>query len=268
MQLGLSIELRPNDQPGRLTDQVAEMGYNALHVHFPAGCDTKLARRLARACAENGLAIAAVSGYANPLRPDDAPMGSTFDQLADLIDLLPVLDARRIISWSGSYAAGLFDAHPDNHNDDARKVLHERIDELFALLEASEAILLLAPHYQHVLGNPATIATFFAELNSPYLRIVLDLPSLLPPAAWPQQAELIPETVALLAPYSGLLQLQDLRLHDGQPELCSPGQGQIDYPRLLRAVRNAELSIPAIVSQTSLKQAAGVRRFVLDNWRG
>jgi sugar phosphate isomerase/epimerase len=268
MQLGLSVELRPEDQPGPLAEQVAELGYHALHVHFPAGCDAAMARRISRACAESGLSIAAVSGYANPLRPSEAPMGSSFEQLADLIELLPRLDARRIISWSGNCAPELFDDHPDTHTDAARELLHDRIDELLPLLDESEAILLLAPHYRHVLGQPALIAEFCAELNSPYLRVVLDLASLLPPEAWGRQAELIPAAVASLTPYVGMIQLRDVRLRDGQPELCGPGQGKLDYRRLLRALRDAELTVPTVIAQVDLPHAAAARRYVFDRWRG
>jgi sugar phosphate isomerase/epimerase len=267
MQLGLAIEIRPEDQPGRLVDQVAELGYSALHVHFPAGCDAAMARRLASACAESGMTIAAVSGYANPLRPAEAPMGSSFEQLVDLIELLPRLGARRIISWSGSYAPELFADHPATQSDAARAALHDRIDELLPLLDESEAILLIAPHYRHVLGHPELIAAFCAELNSPYLRVVLDPANLLPPEAWGRQAELIPAAVATLAPYVGLIQLRDLCLRDGQAALCGPGQGLIDYRRLLRSLREAELTSPVVISQVGLAQAAAARRYVFDHWR-
>ncbi|PDW04449.1 sugar phosphate isomerase/epimerase family protein [Candidatus Viridilinea mediisalina] len=267
MQLAFSITLGPDDHPGPLANQVAELGYNALHVHFAAGYDPALARRLASASAESGLPIVAVSGYANPLRPADAPMGMNFDQLADLIEWLPQLNTRRIICWSGSYAPGIFEAHPENQSLAARAQLREQIEDLLPLLDEAEAILLLAPHHRHVLHNPTAIAEFCAELNSPYLRILLDLPNLLPPAHWLKHSATLRQTVAQLAPYVGLLQCQDMCLRDGHADLCAPGQGLLNYPQLMRAVRAAELIVPFVVGQTELSQAAAVRRLILDHWR-
>lgn len=267
MQLGFSITLGPNDHPSRVANQVAELGYNALHVHFAAGYDPALARRLASASAESGLAIVAVSGYANPLRPDDAPMGMSFEQFADLIELLPKLNTRRIICWSGTYAPGIFEAHPDNHSLAARARLREQLEALLPLLDETEALLLLAPHHRHVLHNPGVIAEFCAELNSPYLRVLLDLPNLLPPAHWLEHKAKLRTTVAQLAPYVGMLQCQDMCLRNGHADLCAPGQGLLDYPQMLRAVRDAQLIIPVVVSHTELSQAAAVRRLILDYWR-
>ncbi|GAB4432376.1 MAG: sugar phosphate isomerase/epimerase [Chloroflexi bacterium OHK40] len=263
MQLGLFHEIRPGDDLPRLTDQVAAMGFASLHAHFPAGCDEALARRLSRSCAGSGLAIAAVSGYANPLRPDEAPMGFTLAQLASLIALLPLLDTRRVVSWSGTYGAGLFDDHPDNRTPAAWEVLHRSVDELFPVLEAAEAVLVIEPLFAHVLDGPARLVRFCEEANSPYLRVVLDPPNMLPPDTWARQAELIAAAVDLLAPYVGLVHLKDMRLQDGRLDLPGPGQGVLDYPAFFEALARAEISAPAIVEHVTLAQAPAARRFVL-----
>lgn len=267
MQLGLWLEIRARDDLGRLLDRVAAMGFSSLHAHFPEGCDAALARRLARASANSGLPVVAVSGYANPLRPDDAPKGSTLAQLAGLIELMPRLDARRLVSWSGTFSPGLYDDHPDNHTQAGWDALRASVDELAPLLDEAEAILLLEPHYTHVLGDPDSVVRFCVEVNSPYLGVVLDPPNLLSPATWEQQAELIPTAVAALAPYIGLVHLKDMRLRGGKLDLPGPGQGVLDYPTFLGAVGAAGISAPAIVEHVTLEQAAAARYFVLSHSR-
>jgi sugar phosphate isomerase/epimerase len=264
MQLGLWLEIRPGDDLPRLTDRVAALGFGALHAHFPAGCDAALARRLNRACDGSGLGLAAVSGYANPLRPELAPMGSTVEQLAGLIELLPLLDARRVVSWSGTYGEGVGDDHPDNRGDAAWEALLRHVDELGPLLEEADGILVLEPFFAHVLGTPERAAAFCRELASPYVRLVLDLPNLLPPADWARQAELVPAVVAALAPFTGLVHLKDMRLRDGALDMPGPGQGVLDYHVLLAALARAELSAPLIVEHVGLDQAAAARHFVLS----
>jgi sugar phosphate isomerase/epimerase len=263
MQLGLWLEIRPGDDLPRLTDRVAAMGYSALHAHFPAGCDAALARRLNRACDGSGLDLAAVSGYANPLRPELAPMGSTVEQLADLIELLPLLDARRVVSWSGTYGEAIGDDHPDNRGDAAWEALRRHVDELSPLLEEADGLLVLEPFFAHTLSTPERAAALCRELASPYLRLVLDPPNLLPPADWPRQAELLPAMVAALAPFVGLVHLKDMRLRDGALDMPGPGQGALDYHALLAAIATAELSAPLIVEHVTLDQATAARRFVL-----
>jgi sugar phosphate isomerase/epimerase len=265
MQLGLWLAIHPGDDLPRLTDRVAAMGFSALHAHFPAGCDAALARRVNRACDGSGLDLAAVSGYANPLRPELAPMGSTVERLPDLIELLPLLDARRVVSWSGTYGEAVGDDHPDNQGDAAWDALRRHVDELSPLLEEVDGILVLEPFFAHVLDTPERAAAFCRQLSSPYVRLVLDPPNLLPPSAWDRQAELVPAMVATLAPFIGLVHLKDMRLRDGAIDMPGPGQGALDYHTLLAAVTQAELSAPLIVEHVGLDQAAAARRFVLDH---
>lgn len=267
MQLGIWIEIRTGEDLPRLVDRVAALGFSALHAHFPAGCDEALARNLAGACAGGGLSIAAVSGYANPLRPAEAPMGATLAQLAALIAHMPRLDTRRLVSWSGTFGAGLLDDHPDNHGERGWDALRRSVDELLPLLDEHEAILLLEPYYTHVLGGVEPIARFFAELNAPYLGVVLDPPNLLPPDSWGDQAALIPAAVAALAPWVGLVHLKDMRLRDGELELPGPGQGVLDYGAFLGAVQAIGAAVPWIVEHVTLDQAAAARHYVLAHSR-
>jgi sugar phosphate isomerase/epimerase len=263
MQLGLWLEIRPSDDLPRLADRVAAMGFGSLHAHFPGGCDQALARRLARACAQSGLAIAAISGYANPLRPDEAPMGATLDQLADLVTLMPLLDTRRVVSWSGTFGAGLLDDHPDNHTEVGWGALHRSVEGLFPILEDSEAILLFEPYYTHVLGRPEEVDRFCQELNTPYVGVVFDPPNMLPADTWARQSELIRAAAAALSPYVGLVHCKDMRLRDGKLDLPGPGQGVLDYPTFLASVRALGTAVPLVVEHVSLEQAPTARRFVL-----
>lgn len=263
MSLGLWLELRPADDLPRIAERVATLGFSALHAHFPAGCDAAFARRVRHACAGSGLDLAAVSGYANPLRPDEAPMGYTVAQLEALIALLPALDTRRVVSWSGSYAPGIGDAHPDNATPAAWDALLSHVEALLPRLDAVEGVLVLEPFFTHVLASAARAAELCATFDSPYLGLVLDLPNLLPPAIWAAQGEHIHAVVSALAPYTALIHLKDMRLQGGQLDMPGPGQGVLDYPALSAALRRAQLSAPRIVEHVTLDSAAAARRFVL-----
>lgn len=267
MQLGIWIDIRPERDVPRLFEQVAELGFGAVQAHFPAGCDAALVRRVRRAAAASGIEIVAVSGYANPLRPADAPMGFTQAALADLIALLPEIDSRRVVTWSGTYAANLLEEHPDNQSASAWDALRRAVDDLFPLLDASDAILVFEPFFTHVLDTPERIVAFCEEVGSPYVRVVLDPPNLLTPGMWQQQSELLPPLVAALALYTSLAHLKDMRLRGAALDLPGPGEGVLDYPAFLGALARAEISAPLVIEHVALERAARARRFVLEQLR-
>lgn len=194
-------------------------------------------------------------------------MGYTQAQLANLIELMPRLDVRRIVSWSGTFTPDLFDDYPDNHAQVGWDALRASIDELFPLLDEAEAILLLEPYATHVLRGPDDVLRLCAEVNSPYLGVLLDPPNMLPPDTWGHQAELIRAGTAALAPYVGLIHLKDMRLRAGRLDLTGPGEGVLDYQAFIGAIQSSGIVVPMIISHVTLDQAAAARRFVLARIR-
>ncbi|MFV9503878.1 MAG: sugar phosphate isomerase/epimerase family protein [Oscillochloridaceae bacterium umkhey_bin13] len=257
MQLGLGLHVRPDRRLGAITDQIAALGYQSIHAHFPTGCDAKLARQLARACTDSGLSILAVSGYANPLRPDDAPMGFSQHQLGDLIELMARLDCRRLISWSGSYAAAPRAGHPDNATPAAWETLYQALDELFPLLDEAEAMLLLAPQRNHVLNNAERTARFCGEFNSPYLRLLYQASNLLGPDLTATRDEQIANDIVTMARWIGQVELE---ARGDESDLLLP-----DLDLILHNVRKVDLTVPLSVAAAPLEQAGAARHAVLSH---
>ncbi|NJN19837.1 MAG: sugar phosphate isomerase/epimerase [Oscillochloris sp.] len=267
MQLGLFTTITPTEDLGRLCDRIADMGYGSIQAHFAQGCDEQLARKLVRATGEAGLSIAAISGYANPLQPEQAPMGATLVDLADLVELMPLLDTRILVSWSGTYAGELLGPDHRNQSPAAWDALRRSVEELSPLLDQVEAILALEPYQSHTLNTAARITTFCREMNSPYLGVVLDPPNLLPPDSWGDQEAALADLCASLAPFVRLVHLKDMRLQDGKLDLPGPGRGVLNYPAFLTAMNWSDLSAPLIVEHVTIDQAEQARRFVLAQSR-
>lgn len=262
MELGLRVDLLPNDKPFTRFATIAAMGYSGLHINFPEGCDKRLARRVHVACSANGLSLLAVSGYANPLRPTDAPMGWTIEGLRRLIDLMPLMHARALVSWSGTYNTDPFGAHPDNHTVGAWETLHGVVEDLVPDLDAAEAVLLLEPYYTHVLDTAERLATFCSEINSPYLGLVLDPANLLPPAGTEPQKPALAAMVARLANYTRLVHLADQRTPESRPDLPDGAQ-HLDYWALMRALEDARVGAPCVIERTTIQHARVARAYVL-----
>jgi sugar phosphate isomerase/epimerase len=241
MELGLSIELRATDKIAPRLATIAAMGYQGVHAHFPEGCDKRLARTLASACAANGLSLFAVSGYANPLRPAEAPMGMTVAALQRLIELLPLCGARAVVSWSGTRSAELFAGHPENTTAAAWAMLSEHIETLLPLLDAAEGVLLLKAQRSHVLADVAQITRFFTQFSSPYLGLAFDGTQFSSDAA----------AIGQLAPFIRLLYLRTSAMSSADMERA--------------ALVEAEISAPIVLEDVSIQQARGARFAVLAN---
>ncbi|MCU0495476.1 MAG: sugar phosphate isomerase/epimerase [Chloroflexaceae bacterium] len=259
---GLWIQIQPGDNVAATLERVAALGFGSLHVHFPHGCDEALARETAAVAQAAGLEIVAVSGYSNPLRPDDAPMGWTQTGLEGLARLLPTLGARRLVSWSGTYAPGLLDDHPNNQREVAWDELRRAVEQLLPALDAADVTLALEPWYHHVLGTAEQLARFCAAWPAGRVSTVFDPPNLLPPQTWPEQARHIEQMAATLEPHISLVHLKDMRMDGDRLELPGPGSGILDYAALRQALLANTINAPLVVEHVTLAQAGAALDFV------
>lgn len=267
MQFGLWLQLYPGEDVAATLARVAALGFADIHAHFPQGCDEALARATAAGATAAGLEIAAVSGYANPLRPHEAPMGATLQQLDDLARLMPIMGARRLVSWGGTYGAGLLDDHADNQTDQAWATLQRSVEDLLPLLDAVDATLVLEPFFSHILATQGHMRRLAKLLGwSPRLRFVFDPPNLLPPGTWDEHGGKMLVMATALAPLVGLVHLKDMRMDAARLELPGPGAGVLDYAAFRRAIADSGIVASLIVEHVTLDQAEAALRFVQRVW--
>ncbi len=263
MKIGCWISIR---RPGGIEQRFAHLqqaGFTCVQAHFPDGCSPRLARAISSASRQTGIEIAAVSGYANFLRPETAPMGSTVANLKDLIELTELIQTHRVVTWSGAYGEGLWDPHPDNQSPVAWSALYEGVLGLLPVLEKVGTNLVFEPFYTQVLSDEDRILRFLDRFDSPRLSIVLDPPNLIAPDQWPTRTTRIQTMVERLAPSTGLVHLKDVLIDAGQIAYPGPGEGILDYPSFLGAVVAGQLTAPWIIEHVPENRMGEALKFVL-----
>jgi sugar phosphate isomerase/epimerase len=241
----------------------AEVGFgfdgSAAHGDFGAW---------ARAYAAEGIEVCAVAGYINLLHPDPARRRHNLDTFASWIRTMGELGTKLISTETGTLArSGDWDDHPDNRTPAAWDAFRRITDELVAVAQAEDAVIMYEPYIVNVCHTPELGARLVREVDSPHLRMLMD------PTNWFDNELARPECVAEVidrgfAAERGLFRLAHAKdvtpPEPGSPKpgLPGPGQGILDYERYLGRLVEHGYDGPLVIEHLTDAEVPEAQRFV------
>jgi sugar phosphate isomerase/epimerase len=212
---------------------------------LPERLDPGDIRRVARAHAERGLEIAAISGTYNMAHPDPARRAQGARRLRALIEAAPRLGTRAVTLCTGTrHPQDMWRGHPDNASAEAWEDMLESVGAAVEAAEAARVTVLVEPEPGNVVGDARAARTLLDRLRSPALRIVIDAANLLPPERLPDQRRVLEEAFGLLAGDIAAAHAKDVR-PDG--EVVAAGRGCVDYTAYLELLDAAGFAGPLIL---------------------
>jgi sugar phosphate isomerase/epimerase len=256
MQLGIFAKTFEGRDPLTVLMAVKAAGFSATQYNLacsglpamPEVISPEVAQAVAMVARDQGLSLTAISGTYNMVHPDVAVRAAGHARLDVLAAACAAMGTRVITLCTGTRDP--FDqwhGHPDNDTPEAWR----------DLLEAMETALDIAE--RHDLANVVNSATkahaLIAQLGSPRLRIVLDAANLFESVSLEIQRRTVSEAIDLLADRIVMAHAKD-RHADGR--FATAGQGVLDYPHYLRALKSAGFDGPLITHGLSAAEAAGV----------
>jgi sugar phosphate isomerase/epimerase len=120
-----------------------------------------------------------------------------------------------------------------NDWDKLRRQFADRLGAWANLAEKHKTIIAIKPHRSNAMNLPAHALWLMDQLKSPWIKLAYDYSHF-------QHRDLtIADTVKALLPHTRFIHIKDTRIADGRATFTLPGDGGIDYPELLRAIRTA-----------------------------
>ena len=149
----------------------------------------------------------------------------------------------RTVSWSGTLADDIFEAHPATWMRPGRDAFAEFCREVGPQLESRGRTLCFQPHSRHVLSDVQSCVNFLREHEGGPFEIALSPATLLEPSMLPDLDDHLERMFGTLGERCSMVMLNDARVersHDEQHERCEPvglGEGIIPMNRLRELVR-------------------------------
>jgi sugar phosphate isomerase/epimerase len=208
----------------------------------------------------SGVGIAAVSGTFNMIHLDPAVRAEGLRRLGVLIEAAPAMGTRLVTLCTGTRdPADPWRAHPDNATPEAWRDLVASMATAIAAAEANGVDLGIEPELANVVSSAEAARRLIDEMQSPRLQIVLDAANLFESASIAEQRNIVSRAVDLLADRIVMAHAKD-RAADGA--FVAAGQGVLDYPHYLAALRRVGFDGPLITHGLTAGEAPGVGAFL------
>jgi sugar phosphate isomerase/epimerase len=268
MQLGIFAKTFAGSDPATVLAAVANAGFGVAQYNMacsgldplPDAIPAEVTTAIRAGATASGVTIAAVSGTFNMIHPDLAVRAEGLRRLGILIEAAPAMGTRLVTLCTGTRDPGdMWRAHPDNATPQAWRDLIASMATALVTADASGVDLGIEPELANVVSSAESARRLIDEMQSPRLRIVLDAANLFETASIEKQRDIVSRAVDLLADRIVMAHAKD-RAADGA--FVAAGQGVLDYPHYLAALRRAGFDGPLVTHGLTAAEAPAVGAFL------
>jgi sugar phosphate isomerase/epimerase len=202
MHLGIFAKTFPRPTLEETLDAVAS--HPLTHVQFNMTCaglptlpdriDEDLCVWIARLFKERGMAMAAISGTFNLCDPDTARLQDNLRRLDVLAAACRWLDTRIITLCTGTLdPEDMWKWHPDNVRRTTWETLVDSVRAAIKIADRNEVTLAFEPEMHNVVNSVSKARRLLDEIDSRWLKIVIDPANLIHPGERSRIAEILDE---------------------------------------------------------------------------
>lgn len=231
---------------------------------FPESISSEMCERIARAHAERGLRIAAVSGTFNMIHTDRGTRADGFRRLRALLAACPLMGADVVTLCSGTRdPINMWRHHPGNVNYASWRELERSMREAAALAGEFGVSVAVEPELANVVDCAAKARHLLDAIGSARLKIVIDPANLFQAGQLPRMHEILEEAITWLRDDIMIAHAKDLD-RDGAAGNVAAGKGKLDYDAYLRLLaRHAPREpLPLILHGLAEDEVAGSVAFL------
>jgi sugar phosphate isomerase/epimerase len=209
MHLGIFAKTFPRPTFEETLDAIADRGLT--HVQFNMSCagmptlpervDENHCIWIARSFRERGLTMAAISGTFNLCYPNPIRLMDNLRRLEILAAACRWLDTRIITLCTGTRdPEDMWKWHPENVRRSAWDALVGWMRQAVKIADRNEVTLAFEPEHNNVVNSVARARMMLDEIDSPWLKVVIDPANLMRVDDIPRMSEVLDEAFDWLGP--------------------------------------------------------------------
>lgn len=268
MRLGIFAKTFPGSEPAVVLTAASAAGYAAVQYNMACSGLEAMPDRLtdaqiaavAKASADTGVAIAAVSGTYNMIHPDPAVRAAGLQRLAILIGSAAAMGTTMVTLCTGTREpADQWKHHKDNTTAEAWRDLLTEMGKACRLAEPLGIRLGIEPELANVVDTAVSARRLIDEMKSPALAIVLDPANLFEVTPLSAQRFLLSQAVDLLA---GRIVMAHAKDRDATGRFATAGQGVVDFPHFLGCLKAAGFDGDLVTHGLQASEAPAVAAFL------
>ncbi|MCK6560873.1 sugar phosphate isomerase/epimerase [bacterium] len=220
-----------------------------------------LAFEIGRAFRQQGVQIAVLGCYVNPIHPDPATRKALLGLFKEHLRYARDFGNGLVALETGSLNAD-YSPHPDNHSEAAFQQALASLAELAAEAENFGVVVGIEAVASHVVSTPQKMRRMLEAVASNNLQVVFDPVNLLSVENFHAQERVIGEAFELFGERIAIIHAKDFVVENGQLRSASAGRGKLRHDLVMKFAVEEKPGISILLEDTSPQTARESRDFL------
>jgi sugar phosphate isomerase/epimerase len=224
-----------------LADQIFDLGFDGVQLVFKKALTEKIDYsdlNMVKSCFKH-LKIFMLGAYFNPVHPDPKVVVEGIDTFKKHLEIAFALNCKYVGTETGSLMGSPWHYVPENHGEAALKQVIEIMKDLSKTAEKNSAYIAVEGAYAHVAYNPKRVKRIIDEVQSPNIKVTIDLFNFLNNENYASHLNILDEAIDLLKEHIVIYHLKDFIVSDGKLKQVGLGQGLMDYPKIIKKIKQS-----------------------------
>ncbi len=232
-------------------------GLDALPSEIP----DEVLKEIVHELIEPGIQLIGLSATYNMIHPDPEVVRSGRSSLTALAKAARELEIPMLSLCTGTRnTENKWKGHPDNHSAESWKELTSEMEKALSIASPLNLYLGVEPEPGNVMCSAKLALKLIREMQSPYLKVILDPANLFEEAADQNSIRyLIHEAMDLLHEHIILAHAKDRTL-SGQ--VMPAGKGDVDFPLFIDLLHQAGYEGPLVMHSLGEEDVPGSKRYL------
>jgi len=227
----------------------------------PGVLNPGLAFEIGKAFQKQGVQIAVLGCYVNPIHPNPTTRKSLLELFKDHLRYARDFGNGLVALETGSVNAD-YSPHRENHGENAFQDSLTSIAELVAEAEKFGVIVGIEAVASHVVSTPQKMRRMLDAVASNNLQVVFDPVNLLSLDNHQEQERVIGESFELFGDRIAIIHAKDFVIEDGQFEFARAGFGKLRHDLVMKFAVEQKPGISIVLEDTNDRTVEESRQFL------
>lgn len=178
-----------------------------------------------------------LGAYFNMVHPNKEIVSEGINNFLDHIKIAKKINAKYIGTETGSLMGSPWGYVPENHLDTSFNEVLDITKRLVKEASRNDCFVAIEGAYAHVIYSPKRLKQLVDEVDSDYLKVIIDVYNFLNISNHATHVEIFLESIKLLKDKIVIFHLKDYILEDNKLKQVGLGKGLMNYNKILPIIK-------------------------------
>lgn len=247
MKIGLRAHDCNRQSTTELIEAVREYGFDSIQFVFKKAVkeykinEETLTEEVAQNISElsQGIDKCMLGAYFNPVHSNKDKVQKDIKYFKKCLDYAKYFNCNYVGSETGSYNDDSWTYNPKNQTEVGFNCSYEVFKELVEHAQKVNKYVAIEGAWHHVMYNPQTLKRLYDKLNSPFVKIIVDVYNYLYIGNWQNAYEILEEAISLFGSNIVIFHIKDFVVDGDKLKQVPIGNGIMPWAKMFPLIKKS-----------------------------